>query len=312
MNPSRSSIAYRKPRRLSAGDLIRIVFPASPVRAEFFEPGVSALQRLGLRVEYGEPYRKWRYTAGSDAERRSDLLQALGDPDSRGIFCARGGYGSARLLNDLSEFSTDWTPKVLLGCSDITTLHCYFQQIHRWTVFHGPMPAGDFSRNQVHLDSFRNALMQEKPYSLQPANIETLNSGTAEGVLMGGCLTLLEATLGTLWEPDWNGAILFLEDVASKPYQIDRMLTHLKQVGKLDGVQAFLFGEMKDCVQVQNQGYSLQEVIVDLLAPLGKPIYFNFPSGHVSGLNWTLPLGVCARISADRTFTLEILEGAVE
>jgi len=114
------------------------------------------------------------------------------------------------------------------------------------------------------------------------------------------------------WEPDWRDSILFLEDVAAKPYQIDRMLTHLRIIGKLDTVRAFVFGEMKDCVQVEDQGYTIQEVILDVLGNLGKPILFGFPSGHVTNWNWTLPLGIRARVRTDPRFVLEILEGTVQ
>lgn len=301
-----------RPAKLQPGDLVHVVFPASPVRPEFFEKGMDAVRGLDLRVTHGEPYRKWRYMAGMDDERRVEFADALRDPASRAVFFARGGYGSARLLIDTSGFDAALTPKILLGCSDITTLHLYFGFVHRWVVFHGPMASGDFSRGQAHLDSLKLALMQTSPYTLAPENVETLQTGNARGVLTGGCLTLLEAALGTAWEPDWNGSILFMEDVDSKPYQIDRMLTHLKTAGKFDGVCAFVFGEMKGCVQVQNQGYTLQEVILDILGPLGKPIYYNFPSGHVSGMNWTIPLGVEARISAAPHFHLDILQGAVQ
>lgn len=154
--------------------------------------------------------------------------------------------------------------------------------------------------------------MQSAPYELSPENVEILQPGEAQGLMAGGCLTLLDNAIGTGWESDWSDAILFLEDVATKPYQIDRMLTHLKTIGKLDAVRAFVFGEMKDCIQVENQGYTLQEVIVDVLGSLKKPIYFGFPSGHVNGLNWTLPLGVRANVSSRPRFRLEIQEGAVQ
>jgi muramoyltetrapeptide carboxypeptidase len=242
--------------------------------------------------------------------RRQELLQALKDPEVDAIFFARGGYGSSRLLTDLHEFH-NVTPKILLGCSDITSLHLYFQRMHDWIVFHGPMASGDFARDKVHIESFEKALQQTGPYDLSPESVEVLIPGNAEGILSGGCLTLLEAAIGTPWEPDWNNTILFLEDVAVKPYQIDRMLTHLKLIGKFDGVNAFIFGEMKDCIQTEKQGYTLQEVILDLLGPFGNPIFFNFPSGHVSGKNWTLPLGVSARVSSQPQFRLSISEGAV-
>ena len=300
-----------KPKKLRAGGRIQIVIPASPVRPDFFEPGIAALRQLGFDVRVPDDvYRKWRYLAGNDEVRRAEFLHALNDPSIDAIFFARGGYGSSRLLTNVSGWEAA-RPKILLGCSDITSLHLYFQQVCDWVVFHGPMASGDFARGQVHQDSLKNALMQTGPYDLAPDGVETLLPGTAEGRLVGGCLSLLEAAIGTRWEPDWTDSILFIEDVGTKPYQIDRILTHWKILGKLDRVRAFLFGEMKDCVQVANQGYTLQEVILDLLAEFGKPIYFNFPSGHVNGLNWTIPLGVQARVSAEPAFRLSILEGAV-
>ena len=300
-----------KPKRLLPGGRIQIVIPASPVRPDFFEPGINALRGMGFDVQFpDDTYRKSRYLAGPDQLRRNEFLDALHDPAVDAIFFARGGYGSSRLLSDTSQFDTA-SRKILLGCSDITSLHQYFQRINNWVVFHGPMASGDFARGQVHSASFEKALMQSDPYDLSPAGVEPLLPGTAEGRLAGGCMSLLDASLGTRWEPDWKDAILFLEDVGTKPYQIDRMLTHWKLAGKLEHVRAFLFGEMKDCIQVENQGYTLQEVILDLLQEFKKPIFYNFPSGHVSAQNWTLPLGVPARITSDPSFRLSILEGAV-
>ena len=300
----------KKPARLQQGECVRIVAPASPVRPELFEKGVAFLKELGFRVEYGDVFQKWRYLAGSDQHRRTEFVAALQDPSVRAIFLARGGYGSGRLLLP-PQLPPAAEPKILLGCSDITSLHAYFQH-HGWTVFHGPMPSGDFARGQVHIDSLLQAVTQTEPYALAPEEPQVLTAGpTAEGILRGGCLTLLDASIGTPWEPDLDDSILFLEDVGTKPYQIDRMITHLKMIGKLERVRAFIFGEMKDCVQVENQGYTLEDVILDLLGGYGKPICFGFPSGHVSGPNWTLPLGVRARLLTNPVFRLEILEGAV-
>ena len=305
-----SSRELIKPSRLKAGDSVRIVVPASPVKPEFFEKGMSALMALGLQPQYGNVYRKWRYLAGSDEERREELLEALKDQNARAIFFSRGGYGSIRLLVESAHLKRPFSPKILLGCSDITTLHLFFQSLHKWIVFHGPMASGDFAIGKVHMESFQNAVMHDIPYTLRPVEAEVLQDGEATGKLAGGCLTLLHASIGTQWEPDWSDSVLFLEDVGTKPYQIDRMLTHLKIIGKFDGVQAFIFGEMKDCLQVENQGYTLQEVILDVLGELKKPIFFGFPSGHVTGENWTLPLGVDVRVSGN-PFQLEILESAV-
>jgi muramoyltetrapeptide carboxypeptidase len=300
-----------KPKCLAPGSRVQIVIPASPVRPEFFESGISNLKQMGFEVLLpADIYRKWRYLAGSDDIRRQELLHALKNPESDAIFFARGGYGSSRILTDLQEFQ-NLKPKVLLGCSDITSLHIYFQRIHNWIVFHGPMASGDFARGAAHMESFQKALMQTGPYELSP-EVEVLIPGEADGRLSGGCLTLLESAIGTKWEPDWKDSILFLEDVGTKPYQIDRMLTHLKILKKFDSVRAFIFGEMKDCVQIENQGYTLQEVILDILGEFKKPIFYGFPSGHVSKSNWTLPLGVKVKVVGHPRFQLNILEGAVD
>lgn len=300
----------KKPRKLREGDRIQIVTSASPVRSEMFEQGVSVVRNLGFQVQHGDTFQKWRYLAGTDEHRLSLLQAALNDADTRAIFFARGGYGSQRLLRNPLKVPT--AAKALLGCSDITSLHQYFQRNHGWVVFHGPMPSGDFARGQLHLPSFRHALMESDPYVLDPESVQTLQPGAASGMLTGGNLTMLQSTLGTAFEPDWKDAIVFLEDVAVKPYQIDRMLTQLKTAGKFDSVRAVIFGEMKDCIQVENQGYTLQEVLLELLGELKVPLFFNFPSGHVSGLNWTIPLGVRANVGSEPAFHLEILEGAVE
>jgi muramoyltetrapeptide carboxypeptidase len=301
-----------KPKRLLPGARVQIVLPASPVRPDFFEPGMKALRGLGFEPLYDKNvYRKWRYLAGPDEIRGPELWRAVEDPGIDAVFFARGGYGSCRLLTKIPE-KIKPTPKILLGCSDITSLHLYFQKIHNWIVFHGPMASGDFARGNVHLESLQKALMQTGPYELSPSGIETLIPGSAEGVLTGGCLTLVDAAIGTKWEPSFDGAILFLEDVGTKPYQIDRMLTHLKILGKLDRVNAFIFGEMKDCIQIENQGYTIQEVLLDLLSEFQKPLFFNFPSGHVNGISWTLPLGIHAKVTSDPGFRLDILEGAVQ
>jgi muramoyltetrapeptide carboxypeptidase len=301
-----------KPKRILQGAHVQIVFPASPVRPDFFEPGMKALRDLGLNVFHdNDVYRKWRYLAGTDEIRSRELWKAVEDPAIEAIFFARGGYGSSRLLTKIPE-QINPVSKILLGCSDITSLHLYFQKIHNWVVFHGPMASGDFARGNAHIESLQKALMQSEPYEMSPPGIETLIPGSAEGVLTGGCLTLVDAAIGTKWEPSFDNAILFLEDVGTKPYQIDRMLTHLKILGKLDRVNAFIFGEMKDCIQVENQGYTIQEVLLDLLSEFQKPVYFNFPSGHVSGMSWTLPFGVRARVTPEGGFRLNILEGAVE
>ncbi|HEY4490872.1 MAG TPA: LD-carboxypeptidase, partial [Acidobacteriota bacterium] len=208
-------LIMQKPPQLIRGDRVRIALPASPVRPEMFQQGLASLRAIGLEPVHGDIHRKWRYLAGDDTERRAELIDALSDASSKAIFFARGGYGSLRLLTDLQALRRQFEPKILLGCSDITTLHLYFQRIHDWIVFHGPMTSGDFARGQAHLPSLQQALFQTGPYSLAPDGVQILQDGEmTEGTLTGGCLSLLEAAVGTAWEPDWNDAILFMEDVA--------------------------------------------------------------------------------------------------
>src|SRR5262249_10060843 len=175
-----------KPKRLETGDRIQIVIPASPVKPEMFEAGMAVIRDLGFQPVSGNINRKWRYLAGTDSERLEELLQALQDPQSKAIFFARGGYGSGRLL----PLNGSFQPQILLACSDITSLHLYFQTQHSWVVFHGPMPSGDFARGQLHRESFELALTQNSPYDLCPNQVETLIPGEAGGILTGGCMTL--------------------------------------------------------------------------------------------------------------------------
>jgi muramoyltetrapeptide carboxypeptidase len=234
----------------------------------------------------------------------------------RAIICARGGYGANYVLPLLNLDVIRTHPKVFVGYSDITSLLTWIHDETGLVTFHGPMAAKDFAHEDgVDMDSWFAAVEGREltVSSSETAYLQTLVEGEAEAELYGGCLSILTASLGTPYEIETGGIILFLEDIGTKPYQVDRMLMQLKYAGAFEGVKGIVFGQMLDCVQPGGQQYSLQEVIVRVLADLGVPIAYGFPSGHVRRHNFTLPLGVRARLQAHaNSVKLSFLESAVE
>jgi muramoyltetrapeptide carboxypeptidase len=202
-------------------------------------------------------------------------------------------------------------PKILVGCSDITSLLTAITDRTGLVTFHGPMAAKDIADGTLDLSSWINALHGAAHWNVPTAGVEVLRAGKVRGQLYGGCLSMLVASLGTPYEIRTEGTILFIEDVAAKPFQIDRMLMHLKLAGKLDGVRGIICGEMLGCIQATNQGYTLEEVIMRVVGNLGIPVAYGVRSGHVSKGNITLPIGVSAVLNVAATgVALEILEPA--
>ncbi len=236
--------------------------------------------------------------------------------DVKAIVCARGGYGANYLLQALDLEKIKAHPKIFVGYSDLTALLTYFCDAGSLVTFHGPMAAKDWAHDDgVDMPSWQAALAGGAPWE---PNLGTgpgatgLVEGEAEGILYGGCLSILVASLGTPYEMKTSGTILFMEDVAAKPYQIDRMLMQLKLAGKFEGVRGIVFGEMRDCLQTENQGYTLRDVIQRIVRPLGIPVAYGVGSGHVTTRNITLPIGVRARLTVhDRQVSLRILEASV-
>jgi len=230
--------------------------------------------------------------------------------DVRAILCARGGYGTNYLLPELDAAMFARAPIIFAGYSDITSLLTWWTTSTGLVTFHAPMVAMDFSKSDgVDLDSWKAAMEGAASWKIV-SDAEPLVKGTGEGILYGGCLSILVASLGTPYEIQTAGTILFIEDVYAKPFQIDRMLMHLKLAGKLADVRGLIFGEMLDCYQNADQGYTLQEVILRVVGDLGIPIGFGLRSGHVSRSNITLPFGVQARLTVGADVKLEILESA--
>jgi muramoyltetrapeptide carboxypeptidase len=302
-----------KPPPLRRGGTIGIVAAASNVQRDQLELGTARLRELGYEVVVGDSvYQQDLYFAGSAAARARDVMRMFERDDVRAIVCARGGYGSNYLLPLLDIDVIRRHPKIFVGYSDITSLLTWIHDETGLVTFHGPMAAKDFAHGGgVDLEAWFNAMEGKSAFEIG-SSMTTLVEGEAEGTLYGGCLSILTASLGTRYEIETGGTILFLEDIGAKPYQIDRMLMQMKYAGTFDGVRGIVFGEMLDCVQPGGQNYTLQEVITRVLGDLGVPIAYGLPSGHVSRANITLPFGVQASLQArGDSVTLKILEPAV-
>ena len=302
-----------KPRALRPGDKVGIVAPASNVNRELLAAGCDGLRRAGYEPFYFQSIlERDLYFAGSAERRALELEDMFARDDVHAIVCARGGYGSNYLPLALDPAKIVLHPKILVGYSDITTLVCCLADSANFVTFHGPMVAKDFAlADGVDLESWQNALGGAEEWSIaEGSGARPLLAGQGEGILYGGCLSMLVASLGTPHEIRTAGTILFLEDVATKPYQIDRMLMQLKLAGKLRDVRGIVFGEMMDCRQSPDQDYTLEEVVLRVVGDLRVPVAFGLRSGHVSRANITLPIGVKARLIVENTVELRILEAA--
>jgi muramoyltetrapeptide carboxypeptidase len=298
-----------KPPALRDGDTVGIVAPSSAVGRDEIEAGCRRLYELGYKPFYlPSIFENDLYFAGTVERRVGELHEMYARPEVRAVLCARGGYGCNYLLPHLDANLIRGNPKIFVGYSDATWLLGWLADLGQ-VVFHGPMAARGFAQpDGVHLDSWRAAVCGE-PCSLEfgpESSVKPLVAGTASGVLCGGCLSIVSASLGTAYEPDTDGRILFLEDVSAKPYQIDRMLMQLRFAGKLDGVRGIIFGEMLDCVQPGGQPYSLQEIVARIVRGLGVPVAYGIPSGHVERDNVTLPFGVEVELSVTDSVQLHI------
>jgi muramoyltetrapeptide carboxypeptidase len=313
LSPQESRI---KPRGLRSGDTVGIVAPASSIKRELLEKGCEALRQLGYKPFYFDSILEQDlYFAGSVERRVRELEEMFLREDVRAILCARGGYGANYLLSKLDPGKIVAHPKIFVGYSDITTLLTCFADSAGFVTFHGPMVSKDFTLPEgVDLVSWQAAMTGLAGWEVgsEPGSeVKGLIDGTAEGILYGGCLSLLVAALGTPHDIRTAGTILFMEDVNAKPYQVARMLMQLKLAGKLNNVKGIVFGEMLDCVQAQDQGYTLQQVVLRIVGELGIPVAWGLRSGHVTRKNITLPIGVRASLSVKGSeVKLKILEGA--
>ncbi len=310
-------------KALKLGSRIGLVAPAGPLlERDDLARGRELCQALGYQpVLFPSAGRKYGYLAGSDDERVADLNAALADPSLDAVWCLRGGYGMTRILPRVDLAAAARHPKVVLGYSDITALLVPLHAATGLVTFHGPIARaalGPFSR--WHLDRVTTSvspagrlgrLAPPSDVLVSSANrIVTLRGGRAEGPLVGGNLSLLQCLVGTSWFPDLAGAILFIEDVGEDLYRVDRMLAHLRTVGALAKVAGVIVGRFTEMDRGGDDGaLGFDEVLATYLEPLGVPVAFGFPIGHIEE-QWTMPIGVRARLDADAG-EVELLEGAV-
>jgi muramoyltetrapeptide carboxypeptidase len=301
-----------KPPALRPGDLIGIVAPASNIKPDMLDEGCRELERLGFRTTYRPGITtSHRYFSGTDERRAAELLEMIRNPEVRAIFCARGGYGSGRIIPYLEPELLRSNHKILNGSSDITMLLTLLDR-SGLVGFHGPMVATSLRQGEAgYIRTLLLDVLSGKLVRFPLEGTRTLQAGSGEGRLTGGCLTLVVATLGTNYEIDTSDSILVLEDQDTKPYQVDRMLMQLKHAGKLTEVRGIVIGEMLNCVQNSNQGYSLEDVMLDILGDVGCPILFGFPTGHTTQPNAIVPFGVRARLRLGADDAFELVEPAV-
>jgi muramoyltetrapeptide carboxypeptidase len=298
------------PKRVRAGDVVGVVAPAGPIEEPRLHAGIAMLEELGLRPRLGNAVLQQRgHLAGSDAARLADLTAMIGDPDVRAILCARGGYGSQRIVPELDFDALRADPKPIVGYSDVTALlgAALGEGVGG---FHGPMVATDMARglSARSLACFWSALSD--PDARLDAPVPTrVRPGRARGRLVGGCLSVVVSTLGTPWGIDAAGAILFLEDVNEWPFRIDRLLLQLRQAGVLDRVAGVVFGTLATCKSAR--GVAPLDVIREAFADVPYPVGFGVPAGHESAEsdveNLTLPLGTMVEldVEAGRLVALE-------
>ena len=292
-----------KPVRLRKGDTIGLVCPSEPVyRPERLEGGIKELESLGFKCVVGETAKKQHgYMAGTDQERADDLNNMFADPLINGIISITGGSSANRILSYLNYELIRKNPKVFLGISDISVL---LNAIHAKTnlvTFHGPYVIhGICEMSYYDRDYFKRALMNTKPVGTISEFVprKVLKEGIASGPLIGGNLSSLRSVLGTPYEPDWRGKILFWEEYKTEPHNIDRMLCHLKLAGVLEKITGLISGNLTMCQEKKYAGKSLEieEIILDHCRDYGFPIMTNMDFGH-NCQNVTIPLGVKGTIN---------------
>jgi muramoyltetrapeptide carboxypeptidase len=302
-----------KPRAIQSGDRLAVVAPSSAFKREEFDEGIAELLRLGFEPVYDDSlFERARYLAGPAATRAAAIQKAWTDPTIAGVVCVRGGYGSAQVLPLLDAAAARKAAKPFVGYSDVTAVLTYLTLHAGLVAFHGPMLAGRLALGSDGYDraSFEHALCRPAPMGdLVPDGLETVRPGDARGPIFGGTMTQLLASFGTpyAFAPP-AGSLLFLDEVAERPYRLDRMLTQLKQAGLLAQAAGVIVGELPECDEGEIRG---RQVVADLLADFHGPVVIGFPSGHTNGPAMTIPLGVASRIVADRRPRVVIEESAV-
>lgn len=310
---SEASGSIIKPAPLKKNATIGLITPGSALSRSAFENTLINLQALGYKVKYSSNVKvRSGFLSGTDQQRIEDIHAMFSDKEVEGIFCARGGYGCGRLLDDIDYSIIQENPKPFIGYSDITALHCAFYKKTGLVTFHGPVGASEW--NDFSIDYVDDLLSKGKKVKIKCENPIVIRSGIATGKLIGGNLTLLTSLIGTEHDPDYTDHILFIEEVGEATYRIDRMLTQMRAAGKFNQVKGIALGYFTDCdLSADDPGYEysigLQEVFKDRLGDLGVPVVFGFPFGHEPH-NATLPIGIDAELDAEKG-VIKMLDTAV-
>lgn len=304
-----------KPRALAPGDRLAIVAPASAFVRDEFDAGIAELRRLGYVPVFDDSvFAREAYVAGRPEDRAAALRLAFRDPSIAGIMGVRGGYGSAQLLPLLDAGEARRGCKAFIGYSDLTAILTFLTGTCGVVAFHGPMLAGRLGKGPAGYDrdSFERALCRKEPMGeLALETAESIRNGEVRGILTGGTLTQLVASLGTPYAFDPPaGHVLFLDEVAERPYRLDRMITQLRQSGVLARAAAVIFNELPRCDEPSGEP-TARAVVADLFKDFPGPVIFGVPSGHTAGAAITLPFGVACRAIAGPRARLVIEESAV-
>ncbi len=305
------------PRPLKKGDTIGMISPSAATADRMeFTYAKEAMEALGLKVKLGENLKnRFGHLAGTDQERANDLNAMFADPEIRAIICLRGGSGAARILPMIDYEGVKRNPKPVLGYSDITALHCALYSQTGLITFHGQNGTGSWNSFNVKqfeqvffekaLVTYKNEITKGDDLVAKGNRIQTLKGGTAEGRILGGNLTVLSALSGTPYYPDFQDAILFIEDVGEDPYRVDRMMSTLQLNGTLGKIKGFIFGQCSDCKPGGGYGaFTVDQIMDQYVLPLGIPAYIGAMIGHIPR-QFIVPVGAKVRMNADAgTFTL--------
>lgn len=295
-----------RPKPLKKGDKIALIGASSPTPHDRIEPSIKAMEEMGFEVVLGESAKgNHGFLSGSDELRAKDINSMFEDKSVKGIFAIRGGYGAARLLDMLDYNMIKKNPKVFAGYSDVTALHNVFNERCSLITFHTPMASTEFYKgvDEYTMNYFKKNIFSDEPLGIvkNPVNqeIKTLVSGKAKGKLVGGNLSLIASMMGTPYELDTKGKILFLEDVDESPYRIDRMLLQLKQCGKFKDAEGIILGAWTNCEPKEGENsLSLMEIFEELIIPENKPTIYNLACGHCMP-TMSIPMGAKIKIDTE-------------
>ncbi|MGA7144950.1 MAG: LD-carboxypeptidase [Desulfobacterales bacterium] len=285
-----------RPPCLKTGDTIGIVAPAGPFNPEKFVRGKAVLETMGFRIFYDESiFQQHGFLAGTDAQRADQMNRLFADPSVQAIVCARGGYGSMRILPLLDYQTIQLHPKIFMGFSDVSALLTMLYEQCSLVTFHGPMVTSLAGATEKTISSMRTALTSDGPLELVPEEGKTIKSGISSGILCGGNLTTLCHLVGTPYATNFKGKILLLEDVGEMTYRIDRMLTQMKLAGCFNGMAGLILGAFKKCGQLNE----IVEIFDNIFHDADIPILAGFDIGH-GETNLTVPLGQDATLDAGK------------